>query len=165
MSEIEEIREHLDVICSTTLEISFRIDLEKCLSHISTLEKRVKEWRENWDLELAHSQHAEARVKELESEKSYWNCPTHGKSQNAWGCPECVRELRELRERGKELESDLKLNASMLAKQCDLARDAESRLKRLQEAIEKHKKTDRWDLMDYINADEELYKVLEEVEG
>jgi hypothetical protein len=26
---------------------------------------------------------------------SWWNCATHGRAQkNAWGCPECVRELR-----------------------------------------------------------------------
>ena len=34
-------------------------------------------------------------VKRYEQEKLYWNCSTHGQSQNAWGCPECVRELRE----------------------------------------------------------------------
>lgn len=24
----------------------------------------------------------------------WWNCDTHGGQQHAWGCPECVRELR-----------------------------------------------------------------------
>jgi len=43
----------------------------------------------------------EARIKELENEKLFWNCSIHGKSQNTWGCPECTRELRL---RTKELE-------------------------------------------------------------
>ena len=26
----------------------------------------------------------------------WWTCPTHGDAQpNAWGCPECVREMRD----------------------------------------------------------------------
>jgi len=35
-----------------------------------------------------------SELKRLKSEKVYWNCSIHGQSQNAWGCPECVMELR-----------------------------------------------------------------------
>jgi len=52
-------------------------------------------------------------------------------------------EFEWLISRIKELEADLKLNASMLARQCDLARDAETRAEKaeaskakLKEAIE-----------------------------
>ena len=79
------------------------------------------------------------------------------------------------------IDKDLKLNASMLAKQCDLAREAEQErerlskllidarvmIVRLREAIEKHKIAIL--ASDYIcegtiaqRADEELYKALEE---
>ncbi len=37
-----------------------------------------------------------------------------------------LSHISTLEEKVKELESDLKLNASMLAKQCDLAREAEN---------------------------------------
>jgi hypothetical protein len=43
-----------------------------------------------------------------------------------------------LEARVRGLENDLNLNASMLARQCDLARDAEVRVKELEDAIEKH---------------------------
>ena len=49
------------------------------------------------------------------------------------------RRAKEAEARVKELETDLKLNASMLAKQCDLAREAEASLTRLLEAVEKLK--------------------------
>jgi hypothetical protein len=42
------------------------------------------------------------------------NCPTHGQQPpNAWGCPECVRELRaelaEARQEAKNLRAELAL--------------------------------------------------------
>lgn len=67
-------------------------------------------------------------------------------------------EIAELEARIRELEDDLKLNASMLAKQCDLAREAEARVKELEDAIRDHR--DRDDR--YIDGDRELYAVLEE---
>ncbi len=42
------------------------------------------------------------QVKTLESEKTYWNCSTHGQSKKAWGCPECIVELRESHGRLKD---------------------------------------------------------------
>lgn len=56
------------------------------------------------DLMDVNSKWAE-RVKELENEKLYWNCPTHGEYQNAWGCPQCTVELRT---RVRELEGGIK---------------------------------------------------------
>ena len=47
-------------------------------------------------------------------------------------------KVQELVSRILNLEADLKLNASMLAKQCDIARGAEARVKELQDAIERH---------------------------
>lgn len=37
---------------------------------------------------------AEAELVKAQAEKQFWNCKTHGEAVNAWGCPECVRELR-----------------------------------------------------------------------
>ena len=45
-------------------------------------------------------------VKRYEQEKLYWNCSIHGQSQNAWGCPECLRELRESRRKYETTKSD-----------------------------------------------------------
>ncbi|HLP41252.1 MAG TPA: hypothetical protein VK465_07070 [Fibrobacteria bacterium] len=37
----------------------------------------------------------EGRVREVGASAPAWQaCPTHGQTPNAWGCPECVRELR-----------------------------------------------------------------------
>ena len=58
--------------------------------------------------------------------------------------------------RVKELESDLKLNASMLARQCDLAREAEARVKELQDAIEEHQWTRKF-CVPISDIDTELY--------
>jgi hypothetical protein len=46
----------------------------------------------------------ERRIEELVNEKSFWNCLMHGKSKNAWVCPECTKELLE---RVKELEEGI----------------------------------------------------------
>lgn len=43
--------------------------------------------------------------------------------------------MKKFLDRIKELEKDLKLNTSMLAKQCDLAREAETRAMELKEGI------------------------------
>jgi hypothetical protein len=79
-----------------------RISIVKKFPHqsITADHSTTEEWRDeilsvNWLIQ---------RVKELEGERFYWNCPIHGQSQNAWGCPECVREMRE---RIKELENGL----------------------------------------------------------
>jgi len=45
----------------------------------------------------------DAEIERLKAEKFYWNCPTHGESQTAWGCPECMREARQ---RIAELEAE-----------------------------------------------------------
>jgi len=68
------------------------------------------------------------------------------------------KEIARLNARVHELEADLKLNSSMLAKQCDLAREAEARVKELEGAIREHK--DRDDR--YIDGDRELYAHLPE---
>lgn len=58
---------------------------------------------------------------------------------------ECWMESRRtLREKMTELESDLKLNASMLARQTDIAREAEIRVKELEEGIEKAWQLSTW---------------------
>jgi hypothetical protein len=44
----------------------------------------VKKWKK--DLETV--------LKQIEFEEVVRTCPTHGRIPNAWGCPECVRELR-----------------------------------------------------------------------
>ncbi len=77
----------------------------------------------------------------------------------------------------KELESDLRLNASMLSKQCDLAREAEmerdhlskllikERMKvvELKDAIGKHEIFKRDHLKVVPLEDEELYRVRREI--
>lgn len=60
----------------------------------------------------------------------------------------------------KELGSELKLNASMLAKQCDLARNAETNLTKLCEAVDRHRRS----MHVYIPQDKELYCIRDEVE-
>jgi len=47
--------------------------------------------------------------------------------------------MKELISYCRELEADLKLNSSMLAKQCDLAREAEARVKELEEILNRYK--------------------------
>ena len=76
---------------------------------------------------------------------------------------ELLYKISTLEEKVKELESDLKLNASMLAKQCDLAREAESRLKKLQEAVDKHKDYMWGDGIVDHSADKELYRTKNEI--
>lgn len=51
------------------------------------------------------------------------------------------KEIARLNARVRELEADLKLNAAMLAKQCDLAREAEARVKELEEILTRYKDT------------------------
>jgi len=67
-----------------------------------------------------HIHSLEEKVRELEKEKFYWNCPIHGKSQNAWGCPECVRELRQEKKqaetRTKKLEDAINNTGCLLLK-------------------------------------------------
>jgi chromosome segregation ATPase len=96
--EIGEIKEHLDVVCSTTLEVTFRIDLEKCLSHISTLEENIKETLKLAETYKTGWEAAEKKVRELERALTYAN------------------ETSEMIGKGY--------------------REAESRLKRLQEAVD-----------------------------
>jgi len=56
-----------------------------------------------------------------------------------------------------ELESDLKLNAKLLSRQCDLARDAETKRDRLSNAIDKHESFKRTHEKVVALEDEELY--------
>ena len=69
---------------------------------------------------LSHIHTLGEKVRELEKEKFYWNCPIHGKSQNAWGCPECVRELRQEKKqaetRTKKLEDAINNTGCLLLK-------------------------------------------------
>ncbi len=59
----------------------------------------------------------------------------------------------------EELEHDLSLNASLLARQTDMAREAEIRVMELEEAIRKQRNKKEG----YAEPeDEELYKILEE---
>ena len=48
-----------------------------------------------------------------------------------------VRDLETAEKRIEELEKDLALNAKMLARQCDMAREAEFQASILQERVEK----------------------------
>lgn len=64
----------------------------------------------------------------------------------------------EVESRIKELESDLKLNASMLSKQCDLAREAETERECLSNAIDKHERWKRDHEKVISLIDEELYQ-------
>jgi len=119
-------------------------DIRRLLSHISTLEAKVKELKDTID--------------------SICN----GKAQD--------RSLQ-AESRIKELESDLQLNASMLSKQCDLAREAETerdhlsrllieervRTVKLRDAIGKHEKFIRSRNWVVSLEDEELYAYLKEV--
>ena len=87
------------------------------------------------------------------------------------------RKVEEAEARIKELESDLQLNASMLSKQCDLAREAETerdhlsrllieervRTVKLRDAIGKHEKFIRSRNWVVSLEDEELYAYLKEV--
>jgi len=58
---------------------------------------------------------------------------------------ELLDQIFALEKRVKELENDLKLNASMLAKQCDAAREAEAKVKELENKFPcGHRKVD-WD--------------------
>ena len=65
---------------------------------------------------------------------------------NAW-----QKRAEQAESRLKELESDLKLNASMLAKQCDVAREAEVRFKELEEETSRREKL----FMEVVNKKEE----------
>jgi hypothetical protein len=61
--------------------------------------------------------------------------------ENNWEVSGYVNDIEAqwLISRVKELEADLKLNSSMLAKQCDLAREAEARVKELEEILNRYK--------------------------
>jgi len=76
----------------------------------------------------------------------------------------CYTEKLQFEIRIKELEADLKFNSSILAKQTDLAREAETRVMELEEGIKKHK--EKYYLPKPIShrdkCDEELYKFLED---
>lgn len=81
-----------------------------------------------------------------------------------------IAYVNSLADRINELESELKLNSSMLAKQCDLARGAETENQLLRNAIEKHRVTpvitrvfvlDDDTIASIYNRDKELYAVLE----
>ena len=182
------------------------------LSRIFTLEAKVKELEErveckqedcefwklqdrNWhkDLEQANS-----RIKELESELSKWQAPHEDadlqfmKEQSRQSSLAAQQAyINALEWRVKHLESDLKLNASMLAKQSDLAREAETerdgfkngqeqlqqmvsdfmdvnakwvrKIKKLWDAIDKHEKFARSHNKVVPLVDEKLYQTRKEV--
>ncbi len=90
------------------------------------------------------------RIKELEEE-----IETHVKSIEIW-----KEEYHKTDSKVTELESDLKLNASMLAKQTDLAREAETSFAKLKEAIKKNEDYTRSHYQVVSLEDEELYAVL-----
>lgn len=77
------------------------------------------------------------RVKELEKDVSYW-ADRHSELLDTWTENKLARELAK---RIKELEEDLSLNASMLARQTDLAREAETEKAELVSGIKKHRNT------------------------
>jgi hypothetical protein len=111
-----------------------------------------------------------ARRDALDSEPTRYS-----KIQKAIHTAKCAEQAES---RIKELESDLKLNASMLAKQCDLAREAETerehiskllieeRIKvvKLRDAINRHEKFKRTHNNIVALADEELYQTKKEIE-
>ena len=57
-------------------------------------------------------------MKEQSDTPSWWRCDTHGPgTRTAWGCPECVRELRErLATATRQLDEALVLNAKWAEK-------------------------------------------------
>jgi hypothetical protein len=71
-----------------------------------------------------------------------------------------VEDFGRAQKRIDELESDLKLNTSMLAKQTDLAREAGTFLVELKETMEKYRSS-IWE--DHHEVDRTLYKVLDEL--
>lgn len=90
-----------------------------------------------------------------------------------------IYEIHTLEEKVEKIEVDLKFNASMLAKQCDLARDAETERERLskllieermrvvalRDTIGKHEAFKRTHEKVVGLEDEELYRVLKEMKG
>jgi len=53
---------------------------------------------------------------------------------------DCIGDYEDLEKRMKELESDLKLNAKMLGRQTDLAREAETKVMELKRRLESKKR-------------------------
>lgn len=115
---------------------------------VHILLKRVKELKERLNTDVLNQ-----KIEELEDE-----IETHVRSIGIWK----EEEYHKADSKVKELESDLKLNASMLAKQTNLAREAEISLAKLKEAIKRNEIFKRTHEGTISLIDEELYSHIRE---
>ena len=141
---IQEHANHLgEIITNQTMK---RLELEETVERVTQEIKRLQSELSKWQ-----APHEDADLQFMKEQSEQYSLS----AQQAY--------INALEWRVKHLEVDLKLNTSMLAKQSDLAREAETERDRLSNAIGKHEKFIRSRNWVVSLEDEELYAHLKEV--